>query len=140
MIKSAFSPVAAQGGFAGAAVWLALRYGVARGIFSNEAGLGSAPIAHAAAKTNDPVRQGMIAMLGTFIDTIIICSCTAFVILLGDVYQPCAEGIDGVVLTQQSLVSHMGEWAKYFLTAAILLFSFSFGSQPPLSGFLQRYN
>jgi AGCS family alanine or glycine:cation symporter len=77
----AFTPVAATGGFAGAAVWAAIRFGVARGIFSNEAGLGSAPIAHAAASTNSPVQQGRIAMLGTFIDTIIVCSITGLVII-----------------------------------------------------------
>ncbi|MDX1696532.1 MAG: amino acid carrier protein, partial [Ketobacteraceae bacterium] len=71
IIESAFTPTGAVGGFAGATVWAAIRYGVARGVFSNEAGLGSAPIAHAAAKTDNPVRQGTIAMLGTFIDTII---------------------------------------------------------------------
>ena len=70
IVRNAFTPTAAAGGFAGAAVWIGIQYGVARGIFSNEAGLGSAPIAHAAAQTKDPVRQGMIAMLGTFIDTI----------------------------------------------------------------------
>ncbi len=63
--------------------------------------------------------------LSVFIDTIIICSCTAFMILLGDVYVPGAEDVDGVVLTQQSLVSHFGAWSQYFLTAAILLFAFS---------------
>jgi AGCS family alanine or glycine:cation symporter len=63
--------------------------------------------------------------LSVFIDTIIICSCTAFVILLGSAYVPGAEGVDGVVLTQQSLVSHLGEWTQYFLTFAILLFAFS---------------
>ncbi len=82
IVSSAFTGTAATGGFAGAAVMVALRWGVARGIFSNEAGLGSAPIAHAAAKTNSPVRQGMIAMLGTFIDTIIVCSVTGLVIVL----------------------------------------------------------
>jgi AGCS family alanine or glycine:cation symporter len=81
IVSSAFTPSAPAGGFAGAAIWMALRYGVARGIFSNEAGLGSAAIAHAAAKTNNPVRQGTIAMLGTFIDTIIVCTMTALVIL-----------------------------------------------------------
>ncbi|MDI7003817.1 alanine:cation symporter family protein, partial [Klebsiella pneumoniae] len=60
IVKSAFTPVAAQGGFAGAAVWAAIRFGVARGVFSNEAGLGSAPIAHATAKTQNPIRQGLI--------------------------------------------------------------------------------
>ena len=76
IFTKAFTPTAAEGGFAGAAVWAAIRFGVARGIFSNEAGLGSAPIAHAAATTTNPVRQGTIAMLGTFIDTIIVCTIT----------------------------------------------------------------
>ncbi|MCV6604635.1 MAG: alanine:cation symporter family protein, partial [Porticoccaceae bacterium] len=79
IFKYAFEPVAAVGGFAGAAVAAAIRFGVARGVFSNEAGLGSAAIAHAAAKTNNPVQQGVIAMLGTFIDTIIVCTMTALV-------------------------------------------------------------
>ncbi len=78
----AFTPTAATGGFAGAAVMVAIQMGVARGIFSNEAGLGSAPIAHAAAKTEDPVRQGRIAMLGTFIDTLVVCTITALVIVM----------------------------------------------------------
>ncbi len=77
----AFAPASAAGGFAGAAVSAAIRFGVARGVFSNEAGLGSAPIAHAAARTNSPVRQGLIAMTGVFFDTIIVCSMTALVIL-----------------------------------------------------------
>ena len=72
----AFTPAAQTGGFAGAAVWAAIRFGVARGVFSNEAGLGSAPIAHAAASTKGPVDQGLIAMLGTFIDTLIVCTAT----------------------------------------------------------------
>ncbi len=82
IIKEAFSPSAAAGGAVGAAIMLAIQKGVARGVFSNEAGLGTAPIAHAAAKTNDPVKQGTIGMLGTFIDTIIICTMTAIVIIL----------------------------------------------------------
>ncbi|MGI9227482.1 MAG: alanine/glycine:cation symporter family protein [Gammaproteobacteria bacterium] len=82
IFSSAFSGTAATGGFAGAALWAAIRFGVARGVFSNEAGLGSAPIAHAAAQTNNPVRQGTIGMLGTFIDTIIICTMTALVIIM----------------------------------------------------------
>ena len=77
----AFTPAAAAGGFAGAAVAAAVRFGVARGVFSNESGLGSAAIAHAAAQTNSPVRQGVIAMLGTFIDTLVVCTMTALVIL-----------------------------------------------------------
>jgi AGCS family alanine or glycine:cation symporter len=81
ILSYAFTPTAEIGGFAGATLLLAIRFGVARGIFSNEAGLGSAPIAHAAAETDDPVRQGTVAMLGTFIDTILICSLTGLVIL-----------------------------------------------------------
>ena len=81
IFEYAFNPVAATGGFAGAAVAAAIRFGVARGVFSNESGLGSAAIAHAAAKTDNPVKQGIIAMLGTFIDTIIVCTMTALVIL-----------------------------------------------------------
>ena len=92
IVKSAFTTTAAQGGFAGSAIMLAIQVGVSRGIFSNEAGMGSAPIAHAAAKTDSPVRQGIIAMLGTFIDTLVICSLTGFVILLTGFWQTGAEG------------------------------------------------
>jgi AGCS family alanine or glycine:cation symporter len=81
IVYHAFTPTAELGGFAGATVMLAIRFGVARGIFSNEAGLGSAPIAHAAAETDNPVRQGTVAMLGTFIDTIIVCTITGLVIV-----------------------------------------------------------
>lgn len=96
IIDSAFNGHAATGGFAGAAMIAAIRHGVARGIFSNEAGLGSAPIAHAHAQTNNPVQQGKIAMLGTFIDTIIICSITGLVIVVTGVWQ---SGESGVPLT-----------------------------------------
>jgi len=82
IVDYAFTPAAGVGGFAGASVMLAIQMGVARGIFSNEAGLGSAPIAHAAAETDSPVRQGTVAMLGTFIDTIIICTITGLVIVV----------------------------------------------------------
>jgi AGCS family alanine or glycine:cation symporter len=81
IITHAFAPASAAGGFAGAALSAAIRFGVARGVFSNEAGLGSAPIAHAAARTNSPVRQGLVAMTGVFFDTIIVCTMTALVIL-----------------------------------------------------------
>ncbi|MCR9056927.1 MAG: amino acid carrier protein, partial [Rhodobacteraceae bacterium] len=92
----AFTPSAAQGGFAGAAVWAAIRFGVARGVFSNEAGLGSAPIAHAAASTKGPVNQGLIAMLGTFIDTIIVCSITGLAIISSGAW---TSGESGAALT-----------------------------------------
>ena len=121
IVKNAFGLEEAVGGGMGAAVAQGLR----RGLFSNEAGLGSAPNVAAVAYVRHPVSQGIVQSLSVFIDTIIICSCTAFVILLGDVYVAGVQGIDGVVLTQQSLVSHVGGWAQYFLTAAILLFAFS---------------
>ncbi|WP_372883140.1 alanine/glycine:cation symporter family protein [Psychromonas sp.] len=121
IVSNAFGIEEAVGGGMGAA----LAQGLRRGLFSNEAGLGSAPNVAATADVTHPVSQGITQSLSVFIDTIIVCSCTAFIILLGDVYVPGAEGIDGVVLTQQSLVSHFGEWVQYFLTGAILLFSFS---------------
>lgn len=121
IVSNAFGFEQAVGGGMGAA----LAQGLRRGLFSNEAGLGSAPNIAATAEVRHPVSQGVTQSFSVFIDTIVICSCTAFVILLGDVYQPGAEGIDGVVLTQQSMVSHFGEWASYFLSISILLFAFS---------------
>ncbi|NIZ08269.1 sodium:alanine symporter family protein [Pseudooceanicola sp. HF7] len=121
IVANAFGFREAVAGGMGAAIAQGLR----RGLFSNEAGLGSAPNVAATAYVKHPVSQGITQSFSVFIDTIIICSCTAFVILLGDVYQPGAEGVDGVALTQQSIVGHLGAWAKYYLTAAILLFAFS---------------
>ena len=92
VVDSAFNGAAATGGFAGATLMLALRMGIARGIFSNEAGLGSAPIAHAAAETNSPVRQGTIAMLGTFIDTLVICTMTGLVLIVTGVWSGVPQG------------------------------------------------
>ena len=106
VVKSAFSPVAAGGGFAGATIMLALRMGVARGIFSNEAGLGSAPIAHAAAETNSPVRQGTIAMLGTFIDTIVICTMTGLVLILTGAWNSGEQGAALTAFAFSSVVPH----------------------------------
>jgi AGCS family alanine or glycine:cation symporter len=103
----------------------AIAQGLRRGLFSNEAGLGSAPNVAATADVRHPISQGITQSFSVFIDTIIICSCTAFVILLGEVYVPGAQDIDGVALTQQSLVWHLGDWSQYFLTGAILLFAFS---------------
>jgi AGCS family alanine or glycine:cation symporter len=121
IVKNAFGFEEVVGGGMGAAIAQGLR----RGLFSNEAGLGSAPNVAATAYVHHPVSQGIVQSLSVFIDTIIICSCTAFMILLGSVYVPGAEGIDGVVLVQDSLESHVGTWSQYFLTVAILLFAFS---------------
>ena len=123
----AFTPAAATGGFAGAAVAAAIRFGVARGVFSNESGLGSAAIAHAAAQTNSPVRQGIIAMLGTFIDTIVVCTVTALVILTSGAWVmtgPDGGGLTGVVLTSTGFeASILG--GKYIVTLALAVFAFT---------------
>ncbi|SFA87069.1 alanine or glycine:cation symporter, AGCS family [Poseidonocella pacifica] len=121
IVGNAFGFREAVGGGMGAA----LAQGLRRGLFSNEAGLGSAPNVAATADVRHPISQGITQSFSVFIDTIFICSCTAFIILLGDVYVPGAEGIDGIALTQQSLVSHLGEWSQYLLSAMILLFAFS---------------
>jgi AGCS family alanine or glycine:cation symporter len=121
IVANAFGLEEAVSGGVGAA----LAQGLRRGLFSNEAGLGSAPNVAATADVRHPISQGITQSFSVFIDTIIICSCTAFMILLSPVYVPGAEGIDGVALTQQSLVSQLGGWSQYFLTFAILLFAFS---------------
>ena len=121
IFSSAFSGTAATGGFAGAAVWAAIRFGVARGVFSNEAGLGSAPIAHAAAQTNDPVRQGMIGMLGTFIDTIIVCTMTALVILLTGVW---TSGETGASLSTLAYGEGLSG-GNYIVTFGLVVFAFT---------------
>ncbi len=118
----AFTPIAASGGFAGAAVWAAIRFGVARGIFSNEAGLGSAPIAHAAASTNSPVEQGSIAMLGTFIDTIIICSITGLVIITSGVW---TSGATGASLSSAAFESALPGIGSYVVTLGLTVFAFT---------------
>jgi AGCS family alanine or glycine:cation symporter len=122
IISHAFTPTAAEGGFAGATVWLAIRFGVARGIFSNEAGLGSAPIAHAAATTRDPVKQGTIAMLGTFIDTIIVCSVTGFAIILTGAW---TTGKTGAALTSAAFETAVPGAGAIIVTLASAVFAFT---------------
>ena len=121
IIHSAFNPVAAQGGFAGAAVWAAIRFGVARGVFSNEAGLGSAPIAHAAAQTNNPVAQGLVAMLGTFIDTIVVCSITGLAIVVSGSW---TSGENGAALTSYAF-AHALPMGNYIVAIALSIFAFT---------------
>jgi AGCS family alanine or glycine:cation symporter len=121
IVEAAFSPTAATGGFAGATVLMALRWGVARGIFSNEAGLGSAPIAHAAASTNQPVQQGLIAMLGTFIDTLIVCSITGLVIVITDVW---TSGVSGADLTTMAFGAAL-PGGEYVVAFGLCLFAFT---------------
>ena len=119
IIDSAFNGASAAGGFAGASVWAAIRFGVARGIFSNEAGLGSAPIAHAAARTNEPVEQGLIAMLGTFIDTLVVCTMTGLVIMLTGVLE---SGISGASLTASAFGSAI-PGGELVVTLGVVLFA-----------------
>ena len=122
VIQEAFTPSSAQGGFAGATVWMAIRYGVARGVFSNEAGLGSAPIAHASAHTDDPVRQGLIAMLGTFIDTILICSITGLVIIITGQW---TSGESGAALTSAAFDQVLPGIGGYLVAVALAIFAFT---------------
>ncbi len=122
VFTQAFTPTAATGGFAGAAVWAAIRFGVARGIFSNEAGLGSAPIAHAAAATDSPVRQGTIAMLGTFIDTLILCSMTGLVIIVTGAW---TSGETGASLSSAAFESALPGVGGYIVTFGLSIFAFT---------------
>ncbi len=118
----AFTPTAAEGGFAGAAVWAAIRFGVARGVFSNEAGLGSAPIAHAAAETRGPVTQGLVAMLGTFIDTIIVCTITGLAIIASGAW---TSGESGAGLTSLAFEQTLPGLGNYIIAAALSVFAFT---------------
>jgi len=118
----AFNPIAAGGGFAGAAVAAAIRYGVARGVFSNESGLGSAPIAAAAARTKDPVTQALVSMTQTFIDTLVVCSMTALVILTAT---PWTEGVGAGQLTSLSFAQTLGPSGAIIVAIATALFAYS---------------
>lgn len=109
----------------GAAVGEAIRWGVARGLFSNEAGLGSAPIAHAAAKTKEPVREGLVAMMGPFIDTIIVCSMTGLVIIVTGSYIDRPEELVGAALTAAAFGSELGEGGAVVVGISLTLFAFS---------------
>ena len=121
IVTEAFAPSSAIGGGIGAAIMM----GVKRGLFSNEAGLGSAPNVAAVAYVKHPCSQGTVQAFSVFIDTIIICSCTAFIILLSGVYQPGAADVQGVVLTQNSLADHIGGWGEAYVSVALMLFAFS---------------
>ena len=122
ILYHAFNPTAAAGGFAGATVWAAIRFGVARGIFSNEAGLGSAPIAHATAQTNSPIRQGTVAMLGTFLDTIVVCTITALVIVVTGAWQ---SGENGATLSAHAFSRGLGDVGQYIVSIGVALFAFT---------------
>ncbi|MDO6654673.1 MULTISPECIES: sodium:alanine symporter family protein [Bacillaceae] len=119
IVKSAFGFEQALGGAIGAAIM----NGVKRGLFSNEAGMGSAPNAAATSTTSHPAKQGLIQSLGVFVDTILVCSSTAFIILLAPVFQ--TGDVTGIELLQNSLNSHVGGWSGIFISVAIFLFAFS---------------
>jgi alanine or glycine:cation symporter, AGCS family len=122
IIEHAFSPVAASGGFAGATIMMALRFGVARGIFSNEAGLGTAGIAQAAGQSKSAAGSGLIGMMGTFIDTIIICTMTGLVIIVTGVWD---SGVTGAALTSSAFDSALPGFGQYFLAIALSVFAFT---------------
>ncbi|MGB3103085.1 MAG: alanine/glycine:cation symporter family protein [Psychrobacillus psychrotolerans] len=119
IFTEAFGLREAAGGTLGAAIM----QGVRRGLFSNEAGMGSVPNAAATASISHPAKQGLVQSLGVFFDTIIICSATAFIIILAGLYKTGEN--DGIVLTQNSLAEHVGSWAPYFIAIAIIFFAFS---------------
>jgi alanine or glycine:cation symporter, AGCS family len=119
---SAFSPSAATGGFVGATVAAAMRFGIARGVFSNESGLGSAPIAAAAARTNDPVKQALVSMTQTFIDTLVVCTMTAMVILTATSW---TKGVSASELTSASMAETLGSTGSVMVAIATALFAYS---------------
>lgn len=118
----AFNPAAAGGGFAGATIAAAIRFGVARGVFSNESGLGSAPIAAAAARTSDPVKQALVSMTQTFIDTLVVCTMTALVILTSDAWR---QGVGAAELTSVSMAATLGHSGTLIVALATALFAYS---------------
>lgn len=122
IVKDAFTGSAAVGGFAGSTIMMAMQSGVARGIFSNEAGLGSAPIAAAAAKTHYPSEQGLISMTGTFIDTIIVCSMTGLVLVLTGVW---SGEYSGAAMTSAAFAQGFGNIGSILLTLSLVLFAFT---------------
>jgi AGCS family alanine or glycine:cation symporter len=123
VLSGAFNGTAAVGGFAGAGVAQALRYGVARGLFSNEAGLGSAPMVHAAAQTDHPVRQGMYGIFEVLVDTLLICTTTGLVILVTGTW---TSGATGAELSTKAFEAGLpGTWGDIIVTGGLLLFSFS---------------
>ena len=122
IISDAFTGTAMTGGFLGSSVMLAMRSGIARGIFSNESGLGSAPIVAAAAKTNYPAEQGLVSMTGTFFDTIIICTLTGLSLVVTDVW---SGSLKGVGMTNSAFLSVYPDWGTYILMISLSLFAFS---------------
>ena len=123
VFDSAFTGTAATGGFAGSTLMMALRYGVARGLFSNEAGLGSAPMVHAAAQTDHPVRQGLYGIFEVFVDTILVCTTTGLVVLVTGSW---TSGATGAALAGSAFsIGLPGTWGNIVVTASLVLFAYS---------------
>lgn len=122
IFQHAFAPMAATGGFAGATVATAMRFGIARGVFSNESGLGSAPIAAAAARTHDPVKQALVSMTQTFIDTLVVCTMTALVILTASSW---TQGVSAGQLTSASFGESLGTAGEVIVALSTSLFAYS---------------
>jgi AGCS family alanine or glycine:cation symporter len=130
IFEQAFSPPGMIGGFAGSAFVQTMVWGIKRGLFSNEAGQGSAPIAHAAAKTGEPVREGTVAMMGPYIDTIIVCTITGLAIIVTDAWTATPNGValNGSPLTAyafQEGLTFLNGYGRYVVTAAVMLFATS---------------
>ena len=124
IVTSAFSPVAIGGGLTGGGIMIAMRYGISRGLFSNESGLGSAPIVSAAAKTENAVKQALIASSATFWDTVIICALTGIVLVTSVIVYPDINFHDGAILTNMAFTK-LHDWGGPLLTVALLTFVFS---------------
>ncbi len=125
IVHGAFDPQAATGGFIGATVKETVRYGIARGLFSNEAGMGSTPHAHAVAKVKHPVQQGMVSLLGVIVDTGVVCTITALVILTTGAFE---TGLTGAELTQEGFrlgFNFMGNFGTTFIAVCLFFFAFS---------------
>ncbi len=122
IMEHAFTPLAATGGFLGSSVLLTIRMGVARGIFSNESGLGTAPMIHAASRTDEPIQQGLVAMLGPLIDTLVICSMTALVIILSGSWQ---SGLNGAPLTSSAFNQFLPGLGELIVSLGLALFAYS---------------
>ena len=122
IISSAFTETAARGGFLGASVMLAVRLGISRGIFSNEAGLGSTPIAAAAAKVKEPAKQGLISMTGTFFDTIVVCVMTGTVLIMTDSW---TGDLEGAYMTSYAFSTVLADLGSYIVTVGLIFFAFT---------------
>ncbi len=122
IISSAFTGTAARGGFLGASVMLAVRLGISRGIFSNEAGLGSTPIAAAAAKVKEPAKQGLISMTGTFFDTIVVCVMTGTVLIMTDSW---TGDLEGAYMTSYAFSTVLADIGSYIVTVGLIFFAFT---------------